>query len=296
MTTTKEPYTQEISRATPACFLFLIDQSLSMEERIAGDGPPKCEQLASAINYWINAMIIKATGDAGIKDWMEIAVIGYTTDDAGNPIIGSALGGELAEPSRDSFVPISQFQQHPLRVVQKTQQIVDTETSEIMEVPVDVTEWIDPVAAKGTPMCFALHTAYGMLDRWISTGSHNECFPPIVIHITDGETSDEGNPEEYAESVRSLATQHGNVLVFNCHLSAQAADKILFPGNVEMMPDNFAKTLYRMSSVLPAPMVRLATTEGFKLETNARGFIFNADTVSLLQFLDMGTRVSKNLR
>ena len=293
---TKEPYTQEISRATPACFLFLIDQSLSMEEQIAGDGDPKCKQLASAINYWINAMIIKATGDAGIKDWMEIAVIGYTTDDDGNPIIGSALGGELLEPSRDAFVKIGQFQQHPLRVVQTPMQMVDTETSEIIEVPVEVTEWILPVAAKGTPMCFALHTAHGMLDRWISTGNHSECFPPIVIHITDGETSDGGNPEEYAESVRSLATQHGNVLMFNCHLSQKAADKILFPGNVEMMPDDFAKTLFRMSSVLPPPMVRLATTEGFKLEPNARGFVFNADTVSLLQFLEMGTRVSKNLR
>ena len=33
------PYTQEISRATTACFLFLLDQSLSMEEPIGGSGP-----------------------------------------------------------------------------------------------------------------------------------------------------------------------------------------------------------------------------------------------------------------
>ena len=130
----------------------------------------------------------------------------------------------------------------------------------------------------------------------INSGNHADCFPPIVIHITDGETSDGGNPEEYAESVRSLATSHGNVLMFNCHLSHQAADKIVFPGSVEMMPGDFARTLFRMSSVLPTPMVRLATTEGFKLEPNSKGFVFNADTVSLLQFLDMGTRVSKNLR
>ena len=296
MTATKEPYTQEISRATPACFLFLIDQSLSMGEKIGGDGLPKHQQLASAINFWINAMITKASGDAGIKDWMEIAVVGYTTDDQGHPVIGSALGGDLAERSRDSFVPISQFQQHPLRVVQKTQQIVDSETSEIIEIPVDVTEWIDPVAAKGTPMCHALAAADDMLERWISSENHMDCFPPIVVHITDGETSDEGNPEGYAESIRCLATNHGNVLIFNCHLSQHAADKIIFPGNIEMMPDDFAKQLFRMSSVLPAHMVRMATTEGFRLEPNARGFVFNADSVSLLQFLDMGTRVSNKLR
>lgn len=292
----KEAYTQEISRATPACFLFLVDQSLSMEEKIAGDGLPKCEQLASAINYWLNAMITKASGDAGIKDWMEIAVIGYTTDSEGNPLIETALGGELAEPSRNGFVKISQFHQHPLRVVQKIQHTVDMETAEIMEMPVDVTEWVDPVAKHGTPMCYALHTAYGMLETWIGTGDHNTSFPPIVIHFTDGETSDEGNPEDYAESIKSLATDHGNVLIFNCHLSSQGADKIMFPGNIEMVPDNYSRMLYRMSSVLPPPMVQSATNEGFKVEPNARGFVYNADTVALLQFLDMGTRVSKALR
>ena len=296
MAAVKEPYTQEISRATPACFLFLLDQSLSMEERIAGSGPPKAEQLASAINYWIGAMIIKATKDSGILDYMEIAVVGYTTDDEGNPIIGTALGGELAEVSQDSFVTISQLHQHPLRVTQKMQQIVDAETSERIELPTEVTEWIDPQCVKGTPMCFAFHTAREMLEKWIGTGNHMNCFPPIVIHITDGETSDGGNPVEYAEAVRALATDHGNVLVFNCHLSTHAADQIVFPGSIEMMPDEFARTLYRMSSILPPPMVQLATGEGFKLEPNARGFVFNADTVSLLQFLEMGTRIKKELR
>ena len=241
-------------------------------------------------------MITKATGDAGIKDWMEIAVIGYHTDNDGNPVVGTALGGGLAETSCDAFVRISEFQKNPLRVAQKTQQSYDPETGETFELPTEVTEWIDPVMAGGTPMCFALHMAHGLLDKWIATGNHHDCYPPIVIHITDGETSDGGNAEEYADSIRSLATDFGNVLMFNCHLSMQAADPILFPGSIEMIPNDFAKNLFRMSSELPVPMVQLAQLEGHTLQPKARGFVFNADTVSLLQFLDMGTRPSVNLR
>jgi hypothetical protein len=75
-----------------------------------------------------------------------------------------------------------------------------------------------------------------------------------------------------------------------------AADKILFPSGAELLPDKLAQDLFKMSSVLPGPIFDRAVMEGFPLEPNARGFVFNADLVGLLQFLDMGTRVAKNLR
>ena len=281
----RQPYSQYIGWSTPACFLFLIDQSLSMEERIAGDGPPKAEQLASAINFWINAMITRASGDAGIKDWMEIAVIGYHTDNDGNPVVGTALGGGLAEASRDAFLKISEFEKHPLRKTEKTQQIYDPETNETFELPTEVHEWVDPVSAGGTPMCHALCFAHRLLLKWVS--DHHECFPPIVMHVTDGEATD-GDPVRHAEAIRSLATDDGNALIFTCHLSSVKHDSIKFPGNEAFLPDDFARCLFRMSSELPAPMAQVAKWEGYKLQPKAKGFVFNADTVSLLQFIDMG--------
>lgn len=283
-------YSQEISRSTPACFLFLLDQSFSMDEPLGGSNVRKCDQLADVMNSWLQNMIIKASGESGVKDWMDIGVIGYRTDEQGNPIITSAL----SEPLNDrALIPISEFEQHPLRIVDKQQQMYDEETGEMESFPVQVPVWVDPVYEGGTPMCSVLHYAYEVLDAWIS--DHQHCFPPILIHITDGE-SQEGDPIPYADPIRELATDDGNVLFFNCHLSMTAADPFLFPHSDEVLPEELARTLFNMSSVLPESMCERAIQEGFSIQPGARGMVFNADMISLLQFLDMGTRVAKNLR
>lgn len=283
-------YSQEISRERPACFLFVLDQSYSMIDPLSGSGPRKCDQLTDVMNGWLQNMIIKATGTSGVKDWMYIGVIGYRTDDQGVPIIGSALTGPLAE---QSLVPISKFNDHPLRVDQKMQQMFDEDLGEMTEFPVQVPVWVDPVFVGGTPMCHVLHHAYGVLQQWIE--AHPDCFPPILIHITDGESQD-GDPIPYAEPIKDLATNDGNVLFFNCHLSATAADPFVFPHSDEVLPEELARVLFRMSSILPQSLFDRAVQEGFTLQSNARGMVFNADMISLLQFLDMGTRVAKNLR
>jgi len=95
----RAPYTQEISRQNKACFLFLLDQSFSMEERLGNSQRRKCDELATAINGWLENMAIRASGDEGIKDWMDIGVFGYRTDQQANPII---LPSEEATESGDA--------------------------------------------------------------------------------------------------------------------------------------------------------------------------------------------------
>ena len=46
------------------------------------------------------------------------------------------------------------------------------------------------------------------------------CYPPLVLNITDGAATD-GNPEEAAANLRHLASTDGNVLLFNAHVSAK---------------------------------------------------------------------------
>src|SRR5262245_10267736 len=55
----KMPYSAEITRATPTCFVFLIDQSSSMHERIQGraDQPRKSEFITDALNKTIRNLI-----------------------------------------------------------------------------------------------------------------------------------------------------------------------------------------------------------------------------------------------
>ena len=141
-------------------------------------------------------------------------------------------------------------------------------------------------------MSRALTRAHSVIKNWLD--EHPDCFPPIVINITDGEATD-GNPSNLATNLRKLASSDGNVLLFNVHLSSQNAAPIEYPDHEEGLPDKHARLLFGMSSVLPEYMRTIAFQEGIQINERSRGFVFNADIVSAIQFLDIGTRPS-NLR
>lgn len=284
------PYSQEISRQNKACFLFLLDQSFSMEEPLGNSPNRKCDELVTAINGWLQNMAIRASGDEGIKDWIDVGVLGYRTDQRATPIIESALQGALAGKM---LVSISEIGMNPARIDSRTQYIPDEETGQMLELPCEVPVWVDPKAEGGTPMCHMLYHAHEILGQWISQHPHS--FPPIVVHISDGESQD-GDPTPYADAVKNLATEDGNVLLFNCHLSMTTAAPFMFPAAEQGLPDELARVLFRMSSVLPDPFYRHGMMEGFQLQQGARGMAFNADMVCLIQFLNMGTQAAAGLR
>jgi hypothetical protein len=149
--------------------------------------------------------------------------------------------------------------------------------------------WFEPVADGLTPMCAALDLAWSFVSDFIVRTP--ACYPPLVINITDGEATD-GDPEPHADLIRQLASDDGNVLLFNVHISSSQATKIEFADRPEVLPDDYARLLFRMSSKLPPLMLGLAKAEGYHITEATRGFVFNADLVSLIRFLDIGTRVS----
>ena len=134
------PYTQEISRQNKACFLFLLDQSYSMTEPLANSQRSKMQELVLAINGWLQNAVIRATGGAGVKDWMDIGVIGYRTDQQANPIVGSALNGALKGRELVSVVEIGE---HPSRLADEMQVVPDEATGDLMQVPVQVPVWVE---------------------------------------------------------------------------------------------------------------------------------------------------------
>jgi len=284
------PYSQEISRQNKACFLFLLDQSFSMQETLSTSSNRKCDELVAAINGWLQNMAIRASGDEGIKDWVDVGVFGYRTDQRANPIIESALQGPLAGRT---MVSISEIGMNPARIDTRIQYFPDEKTGQMLELPCEVPVWVDPKADGGTPMCHMLYYTHEILGQWIA--QHRYSFPPIVVHITDGESQD-GDPTPYADAIKNLATEDGNVLLFNCHLSVTAANPFMFPSSEQGLPDELARVLFRISSVLPDPFYRHGMMEGFQLQQNARGMAFNADMVCLIQFLNMGTQAAPGLR
>jgi hypothetical protein len=120
-----------------------------------------------------------------------------------------------------------------------------------------------------------------LLDTWIA--EHPDSFPPIVIHLTDGESSD-GDPTPYANSLKQRATSDGNVLFLNCCLSSVAAGSCLFKENDEALSDGHARRLFEMSSFLPESWrdhLRLTGTYD-SLEPNTRGFACNSSMLGAI--------------
>ncbi|MBN6741971.1 hypothetical protein JKG47_15795 [Acidithiobacillus sp. MC6.1] len=139
-------------------------------------------------------------------------------------------------------------------------------------------------------MTVSVSKAINIFDR--THDAHPNSYPPTVLHITDGESTD-GDPEPLASQLRQIQTNDGAILLFNLHVSTSGADPIEFPASETALSDNFTKLLFRMSSQLPEHLIRFAQEKGFKVGMESRGFMFNADAVQIVDFFDIGTRASQ---
>jgi hypothetical protein len=278
------PYTAEISRNNPSSFIFLIDQSASMQDPFGGGESTrkKADAVADAINKLLQNLVIKCAKEEGVRDYYYVGVIGYGHH------VSSAFAGALA--GRE-LVPISDIANQPARIEERTKK-VDDGAGGLVDQTIKFPIWFDPTANGGTPMCAAFTRAQGVITNWLA--QHPDCFPPIIINITDGESTD-GDPSDAANTIKNLQSSDGNVLLFNLHLSPSGATPVEFPNNDAGLADQYAQLLFRISSILPDYMRSIAQQEGFAVSEGARGFVFNADIVSVIRFLDIGTRPS-NLR
>lgn len=261
-------YTAPITRANPTCFLFLIDQSGSMRDQIAGLDKTKAEGVADAINSLLDNLITTCEQGEDILDRFSVGVLGY------GQRVGPALGGALCGRH---LVPISEVATHSLRVEQRRDA-----TGACTNFPV----WFEPVGAGQTPMCAALAQAKAVLAEFLS--SHPDCFPPVVINITDGQAND-GDPRVPAAALRGLSSSNGNVLLFNAHLSCQPGAEVMLSEAEAGLTDKYARLLFRMSSVLPERMQTLAGQAGLPVGTASRGFLFKADLNQVVKLLQVGT-------
>jgi hypothetical protein len=274
-------YSAEIKRQNPSCFVFLIDQSGSMADVFGGGegNQKKADGVADAINRMLQNLVIKCAKEEGIRDYFHVGVIGYGAQ------VGPAFSGALAG---QQLVPISQVGNSPARVEQRNKKVPDG-AGGLVDQSVRFPIWFEPVASGGTPMSQALGQAKSIVENWLT--KYPDCFPPIVINLTDGEATD-GDPTSAADEIRKLKSSDGEVLLFNLHASSQRGNTIEYPSNGEGLPDKFAQQLFQMSSTLPEHMRTIASQSGMSVNEGSRGFVFNADLVAIIKFLDIGTRPS----
>jgi len=281
-------YTAEVSRTNPSCFLFLIDQSGSMQDVMdPATKRTKAQFVADAINRLLQNLAIRCAKAEGVRDYYHVGVIGYGAQ------VGPAFGGKLAG---QELIPISQVADTPARIDERTKK-VDDGAGGLVDQKVRFPIWFEPVANGGTPMCEAFTGAARILRGWLS--QHPDSFPPIVVNITDGEATDTGNDPDrlpgLAQSLKQLTTSDGEVLLFNLHVSSHGGSPIEFPDAEAGLPDEYARLLFGMSSLLPEYLQRAARQEEYRITADTRGFTYNADMVAVIRFLDIGTRPS-NLR
>lgn len=276
------PYSAEISRANPTLFVFLLDQSGSMKEQFGGrsGGATKAAGVADAVNRMLSNLVIRCSQGETTRPYFDIAVLGYG---ASKGLVTPALGGPLA--GRE-IVNIADVGNAPARIEDRTVKQPDG-AGGIIDMPVKFPIWFEPVAGADTPMLRALTLAGELVERWISR--HRSAFPPIVINLTDGESTD-GDPAPAAARLKALSTDDGNVLLFNCHISSAVAQPIVFAESDAYIPDAYGRSMFAMSSLLTPTMQEYARRQGFPLGAQAHGFVFQADLVDVIRFLDIGTR------
>ncbi|MBY0522813.1 MAG: VWA domain-containing protein [Gemmataceae bacterium] len=279
------PFTAEIRRNNPTCFLFLVDQSSSMLEPFAGNQEKnKAQGVADAINRLLQNLALKCAKSDGIRDYFHVGVIGY----GGNQAM-PAFSGTLAARS---LAPISEIARNPVRVEQRSRK-VDDGAGGVMEQKFKFPVWFEPVAKGKTPMCQALQMAHSTVAEFLK--NFPNCYPPLVVNISDGAATD-GDPEKPAANLRNLASTDGNLLLLNAHLSSKELRPIEYPDREEGLPDKYAQLLFRMSSLLPPKLLGAAKAEGFVVTPASRGFVFNADLVAIVRFLDIGTQVATTVQ
>jgi hypothetical protein len=267
-------YTQPIDRAHPGCIIFLVDRSTSMEEPLGASSASKADSLAQAVNRLVRNLVLQCQRGEQIRDYYHLGLIGY------GATVGSIFGGDLAG---HNLVPISRVADYPLRLLSET-------LPDSPNVSLDRPIWLEPVANGGTPMVKAIDTAGAVVVDWAN--EHFDSFPPIVINVSDGAATD-GDPRSMAEQLRNVHTRDGALLLFNVNVSSSPGPAVQYANTPRDLPDAYARTLFEMSSELTPYMVAVARGMGLVMGEGARGFVFNADSGALSEFLDVGTRVSQ---
>src|SRR2546423_6080786 len=70
------PYQAEISRENPTCFLFVIDQSGSMDE-ITESGRSKAAFVADVLNKTLYTLVTTCSKADGVRNYFDVGVIAY---------------------------------------------------------------------------------------------------------------------------------------------------------------------------------------------------------------------------
>ena len=278
-------YTQSITRTHRTAIILAIDGSGSMAEKIRfrNRQMTKAEAVATITNGMLFELIERARRSDGIRDYYDIAVIGYSGDDEVRSLL----------PDGEELVPVSALaaREMPVRTEVIEHRLPDGSIA-LREIPAP--SWIESQAAGQTPMCEALRRVRDIAAEWTARAANAESFPPVVFNITDGEATDCDDAElrAVAGQIKSLRTADGNVLLVNIHIAAGDTPRtVFFPSAEEASyPNRYAEVLYDCSSPMPEVFNEaIREAKGPGALPPFRGMSFNASAEELITMLNIGS-------
>ncbi|MBE9488478.1 MAG: VWA domain-containing protein [Bacteroidetes bacterium] len=288
-------YTAPITRNTPGLFGFVLDMSGSMSEPISFEGSQmrKCDALNVIVNRTIYELICRCRKFSGYYDYFQFFAIGYSdnqTVDLFEDTIGNGSVGSNIYSVNDlvsSMVEKKTFRR----------QFKD-ENDKIISSTYSVPQYLCPGAMGNTPMYQALRETHNITKKWLSIHGEGLSFPPMIIHITDGDVTDAPVEEvlDVAEKIKGLSSGNGNVLILNIHIGDDVINEevITFPRNEnELRCVKNATDLFKMSSVFPETMLELVKkikkADSINDVRNSRMMTFNSSMITILEAINIGT-------
>lgn len=282
-------YSQEITRRHRTAFVLLLDRSASMQQQVRFGQfvVSKAEAVAMTANALITELVDRSRRTDGLRDYYDVAVVGYGGDGV-EMLLGDEgfisiekLAARAPEPSRTAV-----------------ERVLEDGTSALFDH--HHIGWIEPAAEGTTPMYEAMLRVRDLVEEWCAAEHNRESFPPVVIHITDGEASDcdDGELRDVCSQVRRVATDDGNVLLLNIHISTDhTLPSIIFPMADELQcAGRYARLLAECSSVMPTAFDgAIAELKGVGSVPPYYGMGYNASTIELLSMINIGSRSVTNM-
>jgi hypothetical protein len=267
---TKKSNNQQFSSAHPGLIAYVIDQSGSMSESYPEGGTKaKFTQLAvsSAINETINANFDGETP----KDRANISLIGF--------------GKSVQEIRTDK---LSEFANNPYRIESGTKKVSDGNGG-LVEVAVQNPVYFEPVADGLTPLAEALGVVKQVFIR--IKEKYPESPDSVAILVTDGMPRSEGvadaveeaNAIALAEEIKAMGG-----LIFGCHIG-NGRNKCEFPVTEDELPDDQAKFIYKVCSIVPESYKEAARKLELNVSENSRAMVTNADPTTFVKFINFGS-------
>ncbi len=268
-------YSKRATRRSPKLVIFLIDESTSMLENSGAE--PKHVVVDRAVNSAIEQLVTVCNRAEGVRDFVELGVVGYGGRDRDNPTLRSLLNTRSGAWTA------------PLSAVAEMASVVDNKAQYVVSRPEG---W--------TPMGAAVRLAGRLVNDWLV--GHEDGPAPVIVNVTDGVPTDDDAPEgpvdAWAAKLEGLSTSDGACLLLNVGAPAVNGARIersIFPTSAEIPTSQGADRLWRISSPLGEDLAPRAVQKGLLVAgstaSDRRLFAQGTDESLLDQIFDFGTEV-----